>query len=375
METNSLADWLCRELAKEPCGAGRAGAGSPPIAWASTRGLVRKENQDRLLVARSRTGLVVAIVADGMGGMRDGSHAAALSTAAVAAHCMMAEPSPPPTMLTDALNFANHAVFNSLHGDGGAALVVVASTPTGRYVAHVGDARAYHLQSDGDLAQLTIDDTVEAQLERFGRSPSSISQHDGRLLQFVGLGDGLEPHVRDVPEDGRGLILATDGIYGVPDAVLQWIVKATKATGGLQSLAERLMAVSKWSGGHDNATVVAFSFGAERTQGLPDAAEFWMPGKQLVVSTLTPVVSPVQSASSDEEQPSSLGTKTKRACKKASRGRRTTKKTPGEDQGQNPCQLPIVTFHDTPPTNEIHSPATGDDVPQGTEDREESQDK
>ena len=371
MDTNSLVDLLCRKLAKEPCGAERES--SPPIAWASTRGLVRKENQDRLLVARSRTGLVVAIVADGMGGMRHGSQAATLSTAAVAAHCMVAESSPPPTMLTNALNFANQEVFKSLHGDGGAALVVVASTPTGRYIAHVGDARVYHLQSDGHLVQLTIDDTVEAQLKYLGRSPSLVSQPDGRLVQFVGLGDGLEPHVRDVPEDGLGLLLATDGIYGVPMSVLQWIVEATKVTGGLQSLTERLIAVSEWSGGHDNATVVAFSFGAERTQASPEAAEFWMPGSHLVVSTLGRRVPAVQSASSNEEQPNSLSTKPKRRGKKTSRRRRSNKKTPSEDQGQ--CQLPIVTFGDTPAMDDIPSSAREDDAPQGTEDREESQNK
>ena len=362
MDTNSLVELLCRKLAKQPCGAGRTD--SPPIAWASTRGLVRKENQDRLLVARYRTGLVVAIVADGMGGMRDGSGAAALSTAAVAAHCMVAETSHPPTMLTDALNFANREVFKSLHGRGGAALAVVASTPTGRFIAHVGDARAYHLQSDGDLAQLTIDDTFEAQLECLGRSPGS--QHDGRLVQFVGLGNGLEPHVGDVPDDGRGLLLATDGIYRVPKPVLQWVVettKATKATSGLQSLTERLMDVSEWSGGHDNATVVAFSFGGERQQASQEVAEFWIPGSQIVLSTLDRIASPVHSASSVEEKPNLLGIKPKRGRKKTSQRRRSNKRTRSEDHGQ--CELPIVTF----------GPATEDDAPQGTENREEPQDK
>lgn len=371
MDTNSLVDLLSRKLAKEPCGAERAS--SFPIAWASTRGLVRKENQDRLLVARSRTGLVVAIVADGMGGMRDGSLAATLSTAAVAAHCMMAESSPPSTMLIDALNFANQEVFKALHGDGGAALAVMASTPTGRYIAHVGDARVYHLQNDGHLAQLTIDDTVEAQLKCLGRSPSLVSQPDGRLLQFVGLGDGLEPHVRDVPEDGRGLLLATDGIYGVPVSVLQWIVEATKATAGLQALTERLMAVSEWSGGHDNATVVAVSFGAERTQASPEAAEFWMSGSHLVVSTPDRFVPAVQPASSHEKQPNSLSTKRKRRGKKTSRRRRSIKETPSEDQDQ--CELPIVTFGDTPATDDIPSSGSENDPPQGNEDREESQSK
>lgn len=370
MDTNSLFDLLSRELSKEPRGAERTS--SPPIAWASTRGLVRKENQDRLLVARSRTGLVVAIVADGMGGMRDGSLAARLSTAAVATHCMMAD-SPPPIMLTDALNYANQEVFKALHGDGGAALAVMASTPTGRFVAHVGDARVYHLQTDGHLSQLTIDDTVAAQLRCLGRSPSMVGQPDGRLLQFVGLGDGLEPHVRDVPEDGRGLLLATDGIYGVPMSVLQWVVEATKATGGLQSLTERLMAVSEWSGGHDNATVIAVSYSADKNQPSAEAAEFWMPGCHLVVSTPRRVAPTAQAAPSNDKQPNSLSPKRKRRSKKTSRRRRSIKETPSEDKHQ--CDLPIVSFGETPETDDIRSPGSDEDSPQRNEDREGSQSK
>ena len=57
--------------------------------------------------------------------------------------------------------------------------------------AHVGDARVYHLQSDGQLARLTIDDTVQAQLERLGRSPSSVSQPDGRLCSSLALARDL----------------------------------------------------------------------------------------------------------------------------------------------------------------------------------------
>ena len=96
MDSKSLIELLFRALSREPKGIGRA---IPPVAWASTRGLVRKENQDRLLVARSPGGLMIAIVADGMGGMRDGSQAAALSAAAVAAHCMLSQASAIDSML------------------------------------------------------------------------------------------------------------------------------------------------------------------------------------------------------------------------------------------------------------------------------------
>ena len=280
MDSKSLIELLFQALAREPKGIGRA---IPPVAWASTRGLVRKENQDRLLVARSRRGLMIAIVADGMGGMRDGSQAAALSAAAVAAHCMLSQTSAIDSMLTDALHYANDEVFRVLHGEGGDALVVAASSSAGRYIAHVGDARAYHVDSAGHLTQLTVDDTVAAQLRCLGKASSTEANSDSRLLQFVGIGAGLEPHVRTVPTDGRALLLTTDGIYGVPTSVLEWIVNGTDH---LQLLAERLMLASEWSGGHDNATVVAVSCGnGSGIQESHESVEFWMPGEHVVVVT------------------------------------------------------------------------------------------
>ena len=339
MDTKRLLDLLSRALAREPKGIGRA---IPPVAWASTRGHVRAENQDRLLVARSPAGLVVAIVADGMGGMRDGSQAAALSAAAVAARCMVSQATALDSMLVDALHFANDEVFGVLHGKGGAALAVAASSSAGRYIAHVGDARAYHVDSAGDLTQLTVDDTVAAQLQCLGKASSTEAKSDSRLLQFVGFGAGLEPHVRTVPTDGRALLLTTDGIYGIPTTVLKWVVNGT---GRLQLLAERLMLASEWNGGHDNATIVAVSFGnGPGTQGPHEGVEFWLPGEHLVV-----VPTPDQRTSDAKGPPSAQKPPKSRPKKK----RRTTKargKRPATDDGtstdQAERQLPMVTFDD-----------------------------
>ena len=72
---NGLAT-LLQAITREPKGSGRA---SMPTAWASAKGLVRPENQDRLIVARS-SDLVFAVLADGMGGMRDGAPPVLFST-------------------------------------------------------------------------------------------------------------------------------------------------------------------------------------------------------------------------------------------------------------------------------------------------------
>jgi len=84
MEHKSLEDVLVRMATREPSGKGRP---SPlPVSWATTRGTSRQDNQDRLIVGLASSGLAFAVLADGMGGMKEGARAAALAVAATATY-------------------------------------------------------------------------------------------------------------------------------------------------------------------------------------------------------------------------------------------------------------------------------------------------
>ena len=337
MERKTLLQLLYQALAHDPEGIGRA---IPPIAWASTRGHVRGENQDRLLIARSPTGLVVSVVADGMGGMRDGSHAAVLSVAAVATSCMTSSATKLEDMLVDALHFANDEVYKTLHGEGGAALAVAALSTTEHHIAHIGDARVYHVDRANDLTQLTVDDTLAAQLQCLGRS-STEPHRDTRLVQFAGLGPDLEPHVSEAPKDGRALILTTDGIHGVPSSVFKWIVKSTDR---LQLLAKRLTLASSWDGGHDNATVVAIGLDNGTGPQAPlGSHEFWIPGKDLVVFGPQRRIPP-------EHAHTAVGSLAKSNTHKRKSRRRTQRTQPSIDLPEKEIEREVTTatFEDAP---------------------------
>jgi serine/threonine protein phosphatase PrpC len=284
----------------------------------------------------------MAVLADGMGGMREGARAAALAASATVAYCITFPLVPIERLLADALSFANDEVFRLLHGDGGAALVLAAWTPSGRYVAHAGDARAYHIEEDGRLQQLTIDDTVRGQLQGLGRPSAQESRLHSQLLQFIGVGKELEPHVARAPSGGRGLLLTSDGVHGMPFELMEWVVKKT---GHLQALAERLVTVSEWNGGHDNGTVIAISTqtGHEAT---PDAveAEFWLPGDHLAVF-LDRSGPPVGMQPVSPEKGKSHSKKGRGQKHPKQHGSSTTEPEPPRER-----QLPIVEFGEAPPT-------------------------
>ncbi|PYQ92514.1 MAG: hypothetical protein DMG02_01070 [Acidobacteria bacterium] len=385
VDAPGLLELLERSLTREPKGAGRAAG--PPVAWASTRGLVRKENQDRVAVARSASGLIAAILADGMGGMRDGARAAIIATATMAARCAGSSAGNVEAVLKDAFRLANEQVFRALRGEGGAAVVAAAWSAGAWFVAHAGDARAYHLDSSGPPTRLTVDDTLQAQLEDMGRAAERGSASERRLLQFVGMGKDFEPHVAAVPGQGRGLILTSDGAHSLPPPVLEWVAVGA---GHLQMLAERLVTASEWNGGHDNATVLTISFQNGPAPQQEGVAEFWVPGDHLmafaapaprvpaaaagpVVSPPAPIPEPKPKRSSDSRRSKSRK-RTGRTERKQAKGTVSTSEAVPAGSGR---QLPIVTFEDAgdDPNLERSAPAEQpkpDAIPPGSGDKPEN---
>jgi hypothetical protein len=132
------------------------------------------------------------------------------------------------------------------------------------------------------IKQLTIDDTLDAELARLGRRRESEPELHRGLVQFIGVGPDLEPHVAAVPGGSRGLVLSTDGVHSIPAPVLEWIVRGAAQ---LQLLPERLVTASEWHGGRDNATAIVIGL----QNGVPaepvGAAAFWIAGDRVTVPT------------------------------------------------------------------------------------------
>ena len=222
-----------------------------PFSLASDLGLVRNSNQDRLIAFRvgqsgdDRPFACVAI-SDGMGGMVDGEVCAILTLATFAAQLVTNRRTPLPERLDGAARSANEAVFRHANGRGGATLSALAFDADGNvWFANVGDSRIYALAKGGQaLERLTIDDTME---EAFGG-------HGRDLVQFVGIGDGLLPRVGEVPHGLETLIATTDGVHFMPQDLLS---KIAVEAGDPRRAADRLIALARWLGGPDNASIAA----------------------------------------------------------------------------------------------------------------------
>jgi len=258
--------------------------GELPVTIGSDIGNVRNENQDRVAVIkvqldRNQSFAVVALC-DGMGGMAEGSACASQAIASFFAFCAQRRDIPFQARLVMAAHEANRAVHALYQGRGGATLSALLFDGMGNtFGINVGDSRIYSYR-DSRLGQLTVDDTMAGLLHR-GENDAHPSNE---LIQFIGMGDGVEPHAILMPSTSELMMLSSDGAHYIDKSVMQMVVQNAKEPA---MAVKRIIEVAKWCGGRDNATVAIASPLVLQQQLFDDTGiiQVWDPFGELQVIT------------------------------------------------------------------------------------------
>jgi len=244
------------------------------IATASNVGRIRRNNEDfhRAAVYPVPNGhLLMAAVADGMGGAEAGEVASkiaveSLSEAvrAYAEHLSSYRPSVPLDRLVHkAFSLAQRRILKhvaehpELKGMGTTMTALVAIEPTWKgFIGHIGDSRAYRYRN-GNLQLLTQDHSWVAQQVRLGRMTHyEAEEHPWRnlLTQALGVENAEFEIVPVTLERGDVFIFTSDGLYNlVPPE--EWIADLDQKD--LQTAVDYWTAQAVQRGGTDNITVVA----------------------------------------------------------------------------------------------------------------------
>ncbi|WP_417879192.1 PP2C family protein-serine/threonine phosphatase [Vibrio sp.] len=240
---------LQKHLARGVLSRGLHSIDSGAIAIATDLGVKRTENQDRAAVMKfhSPTALytVIAIV-DGMGGMRDGEQAAELAISTFFNSVLESIHLGSEQAITQATLAANNAVFAFANGKGGSTLsALLLCSDDVNVTVNVGDSRIYAKDLVlNKLVRLSVDDSLA---EAVGGSGTD-------LLQFIGMGEGIKPHVAPLKSEVSQVYLTTDGVHYIEPKTLSDIVENA---GRVNQIVERLIATARWCGGPDNASVCA----------------------------------------------------------------------------------------------------------------------
>ena len=192
------------------------------VILASDRGLKRDDNQDRIAAMRysgKRSAFLCFAVADGMGGLRDGAECAEITSRPSSTRWSRWPQNAPwdQGSLDQAVRHANSEVYLSKGGSGGSTLsAILVESEFEIYSANIGDSRIYvERDIDGNrLSRVTVDDSLEEAFGGQGRD----------LLQFVGIGKGLKPHIDKIEPAVRSIAITTDGIHFLESSLLESIL-------------------------------------------------------------------------------------------------------------------------------------------------------
>lgn len=246
------------------------------VFLATSVGKVRKANQDRAITVSAQyasepeRNFLLAAVCDGMGGMERGDEAASIALSAFVAKLLRDNRRSPRERLIDAAHHANEAVYSRMRGAGGSTLSAIIIDFRGIAAGvNVGDSRIFAIRGPGRIEQLSRDDTLREHLAKNGSvRPDALSSN--QLIQFIGIGEGLEPHFIQVhPELLEAVVLTSDGAHGLPMSVMVSLVQSSQ--GEFSELPRKLVEMSDLLGGRDNATAVLVPVGNKALRNFPAA--------------------------------------------------------------------------------------------------------
>lgn len=230
-------------------------------AFISHVGCWRNENQDCFLAVPSKHTFAVA---DGMGGLSEGSTASRLACKAFSYQADHETHN-----LTSYFQHAHDLVVKWAQKNGfqpnkigTTGVVVQADIMRQSYVVcWCGDSRLYHYKSKSkSLEQITTDHSyVQGLVDRGQITPQEALTHTDRniITHAIGIGSQLDIKVgtkKKTADEGDVLILCTDGLNNeVPFALMEQICQ--EYSNDPQLLSEKLVAEALSRGGHDNVTV------------------------------------------------------------------------------------------------------------------------
>jgi PPM family protein phosphatase len=235
------------------------------IAARSDQGKVRDNNED-CLAFDARLG--IAVLADGMGGLRAGEVASATAVEAVMQHLVentdRLNVDQAGDTLREALDLANRRVYaladSRREFSGMGTTVVAGAMNDGRFTAaHVGDSRAYRFR-DGELARLTSDHSLVQQLVEQGiLSADEARRAPNRniVTRAVGIEIDVECDLTEIDaREGDLFLLCSDGLTDmIDDATIARFCSAHASAEPAQ-VVDVLVNAALIEGGFDNISVV-----------------------------------------------------------------------------------------------------------------------
>lgn len=255
-----------------------------PVHALTHPGMSGKQNEDRYAISAYRLNeanpipVLLAVVADGIGGHRAGEVAAEYAVNRISQIIAASDGSDPPGILRSAIETASGEIYRMAQADAdrlgmGSTWVCAWIIGNRVFTATVGDSRLYLLRR-GRIQQLSTDHTwVQEALEKGILQPDQVRGHPNIHVIRRYLGSATPPEVdfrlrlSDKETDAQSvanqglelqpgdmLFLCTDGLTDlVTNAEIQQAFRTLPCQAALQYLVD----LANHRGGHDNITLLS----------------------------------------------------------------------------------------------------------------------
>ncbi len=230
-------------------------------------GRVRNHNEDSIHLWTG-DGLVLAIVADGMGGAAAGEEASRIAVETIMAYLDVDASAPQVTnidedQMSSAVKEANVSIMNQAVAhprQRGMGTTLTMAFVNGRraHFAHVGDSRAYRVNRDGEIEQITSDHSfVQALLDAGHITADQAETHPMGNVLYRALGQTSDLDVDTYYTDlavGDHLVLCSDGLtrHVRPPEIASTVSHHTTPN----LISQQLINLANERGGEDNISVI-----------------------------------------------------------------------------------------------------------------------
>jgi protein phosphatase len=275
---------VTKELEKitSPVEKERLGYSSPHIqvGYGLSAGKQRAHNEDAFFTLttmfsynESEIPFGLYIVADGMGGHKNGEIASELAIRTIVS-CILSDIYAPlmsvkpqqgelsiREVFHSGIENANAEILKNSYG-GGTTVTAVLILGDQMTIAHVGDSRVYSIDQDGNLEALTRDHSLVKRLQELGQITSEeAAVHPQRnvLYRALGQGDPFEPELITTKRPQSGAILVcSDGLWSIvgQEAIHEIINNGASP----QETCDKLIDAANDAGGPDNISAIYVTF-------------------------------------------------------------------------------------------------------------------
>ncbi len=238
-------------------------------------GKVRERNEDSVSIVENGTNEKMLIVADGMGGHKDGEVASSIALNLICDRfkniSSVGNKEDAISWIQSTVSEANVAIFKYVqeHPESsgmGTTIVLSILTPSFLLIGNIGDSSGY-IYKNKSLHKITVDHTLVNLLVKSGELTKEEARNHPKknvLMKALGSSTNVDMDIFNVDLDIDGIFLCSDGLTNMLDD--NQISKVLNENSTLKEKLEKLVFKANNRGGNDNISIACLIKEASRDE-------------------------------------------------------------------------------------------------------------